>query len=57
MNCNLQTDLAHHNPFTIALKNFSHKTPEKEKGYVFFSFFILNMEIVLVGLVQYMLLI
>ncbi|KAJ6734608.1 EN/SPM-LIKE TRANSPOSON-RELATED [Salix purpurea] len=31
MNCNLQTDLAHHNPFTIALKNFSHKTPEKEK--------------------------
>uniref|UniRef100_A0A6N2K9V6 Uncharacterized protein n=1 Tax=Salix viminalis TaxID=40686 RepID=A0A6N2K9V6_SALVM len=27
----VKTDLAHHNPFTIALKNFSHKTPEKEK--------------------------
>ncbi|KAG5233703.1 Gamma-irradiation and mitomycin induced [Salix suchowensis] len=27
-----KTDLAHHNPFTIALKNFSHKMPEKEKA-------------------------
>ncbi|KAB5534323.1 hypothetical protein DKX38_017409 [Salix brachista] len=26
-----KTDLEHHNPVTIALKNFSHKTPEKEK--------------------------
>ncbi|XP_024438485.2 structural maintenance of chromosomes flexible hinge domain-containing protein GMI1 isoform X2 [Populus trichocarpa] len=26
-----KTDLAHCNPFTIALKNFSHKMPEKEK--------------------------
>ncbi|KAJ6376123.1 hypothetical protein OIU77_000983 [Salix suchowensis] len=26
-----KTDLAHHNPFTIALKSFGHKMPEKEK--------------------------
>ncbi|CAK7324185.1 unnamed protein product [Dovyalis caffra] len=27
-----KTDLAHHNPFTTALKNFSYKRLEKEKG-------------------------
>lgn len=27
-----QTDLAHHNPFTEALKNFGNKTPNKDKG-------------------------
>lgn len=28
----LQTDLAHHNPFTIALRNFGNKPSEQEKG-------------------------
>ncbi|KAF3432812.1 hypothetical protein FNV43_RR23914 [Rhamnella rubrinervis] len=27
-----KTDLAHHNPFTTALRNFGNKFPEKEKG-------------------------
>lgn len=29
-----QTDLAHHNPFTKALKDFGNKPPEKGRGNV-----------------------
>ncbi|XP_022736114.1 uncharacterized protein LOC111289382 [Durio zibethinus] len=34
-----KTDLAHHNPFSIALKNFSYRPQEKEKGSTSIGFF------------------